>query len=142
MEIIFEIPGPPIGKARPRSGKFGVFYTPKKTKNYEALVKMMASQEMNKQNLNPLDCPLFVTIKAYYTIPESWSKKKKALAESGNLLPTVKPDLDNVEKSILDGCQGIVFIDDKQVVEVLKRKMYSTRPRVEVIIRDYSNIVF
>ncbi|RME86623.1 MAG: RusA family crossover junction endodeoxyribonuclease [Planctomycetota bacterium] len=137
------IPGTPVGKQRPRSGKWGVFYTPKKTKNYEALIKMTAANKMQEQGLEILDCPVYLIIRAFYPIPESWSKKKKALAESGDILPTVRPDLDNIEKAVLDGLQGVVFKDDKQVVEVLKRKVYtSTYPRIEVTVKDWTEIIF
>ena len=46
--------------------------------------------------------------------------------------PTKKPDIDNVEKIILDALNGIAYDDDKQVVEEASSKLYSDVPRVEI----------
>lgn len=50
-----------------------------------------------------------------------------------------KMDLDNVAKSILDGLNGIAYVDDDQVVELLVRKhrvKAATEERVEIEIRE------
>ena len=39
--------------------------------------------------------------------------------------PTVKPDLDKLERAVLDALTGIAWLDDAQVVEVRKRKFYA-----------------
>ena len=45
---------------------------------------------------------------------------------------TVKPDVDNLLKAALDGCNGFSFSDDKQVVAVVGFKQYDERPRMEI----------
>ena len=57
MKIV--IPARPVAKARPRKGKYGNFYTPKKTHQFENLVKMVASQHFKK----PIDGPVEIHIK-------------------------------------------------------------------------------
>jgi len=50
-------------------------------------------------------------------------------------------DLDNVAKSILDGLNGIAYVDDDQVVELLVRKhkvRCAKEERVEIEIREAS----
>lgn len=52
-----------------------------------------------------------------------------------------KMDLDNVAKSILDGLNGIAYVDDDQVVELLVRKhkvRCAKEERVEIEIREAS----
>ncbi|MEO5302936.1 RusA family crossover junction endodeoxyribonuclease [Enterococcus cecorum] len=66
---------------------------------------------------------------------KSFSKKKQEEAEQGKLRPKTKPDADNYAKGILDAMKGIIWQDDGQVTDLIARKYYSERPRVEVAIR-------
>jgi Holliday junction resolvase RusA-like endonuclease len=56
-------------------------------------------------------------------IPKSWSKKKRE--ELNNTYCSNNSDIDNYIKAILDSLNGIVYIDDKQVVELFAKKIYS-----------------
>ncbi len=51
---------------------------------------------------------------------------------SGQLHPTKKPDLDNVQKAIYDGLNGVVWKDDVQVVKAVVGKRYGETPGVRV----------
>ncbi len=42
-----------------------------------------------------------------------------------------KPDLDNVVKIVMDGCNGVVWLDDKQVTRLVCVKRYGATPGVE-----------
>ena len=137
-EVMFVIPGQPIGKGRPkvdaRGGKFARVYTPEKTANYEWLVAHSAQAAMNGR-------PLFlgavaVQLDIRMPIPVSWSLKRQGMASRGEVAPTKKPDIDNVEKAIFDGMNGVVWKDDVQVIEVSKRKRYAETPGVVVIVRE------
>lgn len=131
--ICFFVPGRPQGKGRPRIGKVGVhsrMFTPAATVAYEGLIALAAQQAMAGRTL--LTGPVFVHMEITLPVPSSWSQKRKALALAGQIHPTTKPDIDNVEKAIFDGINGIVWKDDVQVVEVLKRKAYGDVPGVLV----------
>ena len=128
--IALTIPGQPQGKARARVGKWGT-YTPEKTVMYENLVKTLY---IEKYNTNKLDGALLMRVEAFYSIPKSVTKKVRDGIRTGEILPTVKPDLDNVLKVIMDSLNGIAYDDDKQVVGVILGKMYDITPRVEIII--------
>lgn len=126
-----------VSKQRPRVARMGGFskaYTPKETANYENLVKFYY-QEAAKSQIFPDDVMLDIRILAYYSIPKSVSKKKRAEMLERKIRPTKKPDIDNVCKCILDACNKVAFHDDSQVVDMQARKFYSEQPRVEVIIR-------
>ena len=76
----------------------------------------------------PLDGPIVVCVEAYMPIPQSWSQRKRADALSGKILPTTKPDIDNLQKC-LDALNNVVWLDDKQIVTSLVSKRYSADPR-------------
>lgn len=134
--LTFTVPGAPIGKGRPRvttrGGKFASMYTPEKTVNYEGLVAHSAKVAMNGMPL--MDGPASVRLEIVCQVPASWSQKKRTQALAGTVYPTTKPDIDNVEKAIFDGLNGVVWRDDVQVVEVSKRKRYGDTPGVLVTI--------
>ena len=148
MEINFVIEGPPVGKARPRVTRT-VTYTPKKTSQYEDLVRYTAINSFD--GVLDKNDPIAITIIAYFEIPKSLSKKRKALCLANQELPTKKPDADNVGKIIMDGMNPKmkrdkrlhkmvevmrgVYHDDKQVTTLLVKKRYAERPRVEVRIK-------
>ena len=54
-----------------------------------------------------------------------------------NLWPTddSDPDVDNIEKSVLDGCNGVVWTDDRLVCVVIKRKVCGQFPLTRVVVR-------
>ena len=133
--IIFTIPGQPIGKGRPRIGKVGQharMFTPAKTVSYEGLVAYGGRAAMNGMALFEAACA--VTLDIVCQIPASWSKRKQCEALAGRIHPTTKPDIDNVEKAIFDGLNGVVWKDDVQVVRVTKGKRYGLVPGVTVTV--------
>lgn len=134
--IAFTIPGNPVAKGRAkfaRRGNFVTTYTPEKTARYENLVALAAQQAMGNNPL--LEIGVELRVMAYMPIPASWSLKKQRAAALGEIMPTSKPDLDNVIKAIKDGCNKITWKDDSQVVDLISRKRYGV-PRVEVEIRS------
>lgn len=132
MIFKFTIPGKPCGKGRPRFTKSGHTFTPEKTVNYEALVKLAFSQAY--PNAEPIAAKVGVIAKitAYYPIPASASKKRQAHMRAKLIKPTTKPDTDNIAKICLDALNGIAYHDDAQIVELQVKKLYSDDPRVEV----------
>lgn len=131
----FEIPGDPQGKARPRLGKGGNTYTPQKTKDYETLVAWSYKTQC-KELFFGRGVPIFVDITAFYPIPKSAPKKKRAAMLGGEMRPMVKPDLDNVAKIICDALNGVAYDDDMQIVTSSQMKFYSDDPRVVVRIGE------
>lgn len=128
MMYMITIPGQPVGKGRPRFSKFGV-YTPEKTAKYEKQVRDIWCHAYSGQMVHG---PVSVDIIAYYRIPASWSKQKKADALAGKIRPEVKPDVDNVAKVVLDALNGSAYEDDKSIITLTATKAYSDDPRVVV----------
>lgn len=131
--IEFEIPGDPVAKQRPRMTKSGHVYTPTKTREYEKLVKEAYISNSRGWKYDK-DVPLEVRIIAYFPIPKSDSKKRKSEKKRGMIRPTIKSDIDNICKSVLDGLNGVAYADDKQIVSLHASKWYAENPSVKVII--------
>ncbi len=129
MKRSFVIPGPPMGKARPKVfGKIAI--TPTKTVNYEVRVQQIYGELYGQCEL--LQGPLGLNITAYFAIPDSAPRRKKEDMLSGQLRPTKKPDFDNIGKIIADSLNGLAYQDDAAIVSALIQKKWSDRPRVEV----------
>lgn len=131
--VAFIVPGEPQGKGRARVGTVAGharMFTPQKTVAYEGLIAMSARQAMGRTL--PFDGACVVEVDAVFSVPQSWSKKKRADALAGVLRPTKKPDGDNVLKAVCDGINGVVWADDVQAVDQRVRKLYGERPELRV----------
>ena len=131
--IKFTVFGEPVAQARPRVTRHGA-YDPPKCKAYKEQVAIIARVAM--RGLSPLQGPIECRVKVFRGIPKSWSRAKRGAAQSGELLPTTKPDTDNYLKGIMDGLKGVAWVDDSQVVRVVCEKAYSEQPRAVIEIRD------
>ncbi|MDE5977460.1 MAG: RusA family crossover junction endodeoxyribonuclease, partial [Turicibacter sp.] len=107
-------------------------YTPQPTINYENYVKWCYSDYANQHGWALLENALGAEIKVIVPIPKSDSKKIRALKLSGQIRPTMKPDADNIAKSVLDALNGIAYVDDKQIVKLMVDKWYGEEPCVHV----------
>jgi crossover junction endodeoxyribonuclease RusA len=54
------------------------------------------------------------------------------LLRSAPAYPTVRPDLDKLERAVKDALKGVVYNDDSQVVTKASRKVYGEQPGVRV----------
>ena len=150
--IKFTILGEPFGKLNLRpmfmSGHASV-YSPKENNFYMDRVIGILNEQLQKSTelIFSRDTPVWITIVAYYKIPDGHYKfykrenayrydKEGQLMLEEKIKPTKKPDLDNISKVICDGIShhGGVWYDDSQVVCELLMKFYSDNPRVEVTI--------
>ena len=139
-DVRFVVIGEPVGKQRPRTvrrrskakGEFLATITPQKTVDYEAAVRQAAGAAMGFRP--PLTCPVMIEVRIYLGIAASWPKKRREQALAGEILPTKKPDADNVVKAVKDALNGVAYGDDSQVTDIHARKRFSDQPRVEGII--------
>ena len=139
--IQFIVPGQPVPKGRPkfaRRGKGVVAYTPGKTVAYEALVQREAGVAMAGRP--PTARPVKLVVSLSLEIPSSWSKKRRALAIAGTICATKKPDADNVLKGLKDGCNGVVWNDDAQVVCIELYKAYGASPHALIIVHELDGL--
>lgn len=117
--IKFEVATDPIPLARARFGR-GRAYLPKRSQEYRCRVAEAAIQALDGQE--PMTCNLSCTVEVY-------RKYRPATRQFG--------DLDNHIKATLDAVQGLIFDDDKQVVEIKAAKhVDKERPRLVVTFNE------
>lgn len=104
-------PGAPIAKGRPRFTRQGRAYTPLKTRNAEVMLIFEARRLWQRP---PLEIPVCLDVSFYLKEP----KKPKFP------VPAVRGDIDNYLKTVLDALNGIVWLDDGLVTDVIMRKRY------------------
>lgn len=117
-----EINTRPTPKARPRLSKFAV-YTPKKTTNYENLI----AYEWKKR-YKDLILKNAVKLDLLFCFKKAKSCKKD--------YHTQRPDIDNLEKAILDGLNKVAFVDDCQVVEMKSKKVFSDVDKIVITVTE------
>lgn len=142
-KILFEVPGVPVPKGRPRFVRTGGFtraITPPRTRSYEAEIRYAAAEAMGESPI--LDGSVFVKIIAELPIPKSMSKwlHRECVDGYHMVCHTRKPDLDNIVKSVIDGIQGIVFRTDSQVSAIHAVKVYGAKPKLFVEIEALKNL--
>lgn len=126
--IEFVIMGEPVAKGRPRFSGYHA-YTPKKTRDYEKLVRDSYTQQCGEIFL---ENEIRAEIHCFFAIPKSTSKKRREFMEHGMICPIKRPDCDNLAKTVLDALNRLAYKDDSQVTKLLVYKWYSEEPRVEV----------
>ena len=138
MKIAFTVLGEPQGKGRPIFAKRRTYVsirTPEKTRDYENIIKFTYYEQCGNVQF-PEGSQLELFVKAYYKIPKSASKKKKAAMLSERIRPTKKPDGDNILKAVADALNGVCYKDDKELVKMSVEKFYSDVPRIEVTVQE------
>ena len=136
--VTFKLDADPVGKQRARYARRGNFvqtYTPDKTRNYEALLKEAAIEAMGSSE--PLETPVSLYLYIRVPIPKSFSKKKVQDCLNGLEQPMKKPDSSNVLKSVEDAMNGVVYIDDCQIINHHITRVYSTLAGVDICVKEY-----
>lgn len=136
--IEFFVPGPPQGKARARTfttrtGRVRSC-TPAKTAAYEQRIRShcrVAAAGMREPFFGQ-GTPIRIILTAYYRPPVKTSKIMLFRMQHGLVLPTRKPDLDNVLKAVADAVNGVAYKDDSQIVEIVAKKLFSSEEGIRV----------
>lgn len=138
--INFTVLGNPVAKGRARSrivkpkakAQFITHYTPAKTVSAESAIADAGRLAMRDFEIQT--GPLELLVQAFFPIPASWPKAKRQKALDGWIVPTSKPDWDNVGKLVGDALNGIVWGDDSQIVSGTCQKFYSDQPRTVIFV--------
>ena len=127
----------PKPKKRPMWVK-GRAVTPKDTRDYEELIGYLAMAQMKGKPKFGNELPIKLTVVFSFEVPNSWSKDKKEQALAGKIYPVGAniPDTDNLLKSLLDGLNGVVYVDDKTIVEISARKTYSDKSGIIAVLQE------
>lgn len=129
------VAGEPVPKARPRATAINGharLYTPSTTRKYEDRVRKSALLTWRRPPLSDVAIELLALF--VLPVPKSWPKWRIAAALAGEIVPTSKPDLDNLVKSLQDGLNGVVYADDSMIAEKRAAKRYGENPRVDLVL--------
>lgn len=134
QSIRIEVPGTPVGKARPRvtfqNGRARA-YTTDRTREFENRVK---AAYLKKYGRKQLDGALQVDVIAYFEPPRSTSKRMRASMLDGEIAYTKKPDIDNIIKSVTDALNEVAYADDSEIIAVYGFKCYGEYAHTDVVI--------
>jgi Holliday junction resolvase RusA-like endonuclease len=131
--LIIEIDGDPEPQSRMKFtqiGGFGRAYDPK-AKQKDQIRNVLRS----KADLHDYKFPR-ISFLFMMPIPSGTSKKKLLEMQSERVKHIKRPDVDNLVKLYLDCMDGIVFERDEHVSLGLCVKVYSSKPRTVICIRE------
>lgn len=128
----------PVAKQRPRAAGNGHFYTPKKTQEFEQKVRLAAIGQLPEGFTVPSG-PVGLYVLTVSSIPASWKPAERYAAAMGEIYPS-RGDLDNRVKAVSDALNGVYYVDDSQIVELVAKMRYGTTPKVSVAVYDISSL--
>jgi len=137
QELSLSIEGKPIPKARARTVRRGNFIA---TFDPQEKEKLKFRQKLNEglEKIGRIDMSMpYSQLETRYHVDltfdmeicESGSNAQKNAKLSGMVFHLGKPDLDNLEKFVLDCANGILFPDDSQIIALSSRKRYAEIPK-------------
>jgi Holliday junction resolvase RusA-like endonuclease len=133
----FIIEGNPRGQGRPRAtirGRHASVYEAKE----DTLYKNNITAQIVAQRPEYIEfSPIAIDVAFYVQRPKYHYNSKGAVKDRYvDDSPIGKPDLDNMLKALKDACNGIVWRDDAQIVDVKASKEYAdTRPHLTIEVR-------
>ena len=109
---------------RRKGGRIGVVITNDNPKNkkWAAVVGWKAKE--NRASDSPWAGPVQLSL--------VFGMKRPKKMPKGRELPTVKPDLDKMVRSVKDAMTKILYVDDAQIVALAASKEYSEKPGVTI----------
>jgi Holliday junction resolvase RusA-like endonuclease len=117
QRVDFVVPVPPVAWHRPQQTKRGITYKNKLDVDFQATIAAHTQQAI-----------------AIWSIDQDrrWLKDGEFAVVLGFRVHDLRRrDIDNLEKNVLDGMNGVCFHDDSQVVDVRKHKVLDrSEPRV------------
>ncbi len=130
QQVVFEVSGDPVPKARARTVRKGGrtwSFTPKRVVAWERTIREEAAKHFDE----PMEGPVMISLVFHMARPRSRRKE---------VYVSTTPDLDNLEKAVLDALNGVAYEDDRFVVakNAQKRYILNGKPRVSVRVTSLS----
>lgn len=135
--LTFHIDCDPRGQGRPRFRVLAGHVHPYKAAEdvaWEKAIRQAFVDEALTDKHWPMrsEKPVGVYVRAIQPVAASMSKKRREQILNYEIIPTKKPDLDNIVKSVLDALNKIAWKDDTQVVSITAAKLHGERPGLTV----------
>ena len=107
----------PVAWQRPRVSKQGGFYTAGKVSEYKRAIQLAWNDKYGDAPV--MDGPIRMTVMFVLPRPKAMMWKTKP---TPSIFHTKRPDLDNLEKGVMDALQGLAFRDDSQICSKVATK--------------------
>ena len=134
------VTGHPVAKGRGRVGNVNgrpVVFTPAKTRAWQNDARQIARLAMKDEA--PFAGCVHLMVHVYFLPAKAWPVWKREAALHGRIRPSGRPDLDNLVKAAKDALNGIVWLDDAQVVSIEAEKDYSESPGVKIKVKAHDS---
>lgn len=128
------VPLPPVPQGRPRITTIGGharMYSPKHVTEHKKEIRNCAERVISYME-HPcfMEGPISVVLWFRFEKPES----RKRVNSTPYPFPDVKPDLDNLEKCVLDALNGVAYKDDAQITQLQSMKSYGQDASTLVVV--------
>lgn len=131
QQLMFSVDAEPVSKLRARASHSATskngfrMFTPKKTRDYEALIKQACWNAMQREGITQVSTAVYMDCIFRFAVPKS----AKSRIGQYHLL---KPDLTNLLKAVEDGCNGVLYKDDNCIARVSGTKWWAEESSIEV----------
>ena len=120
----------PHAQRRHRIGKGGKMYDPSVwwKKDMRLLILEGLSSHRGRKEFSfplPKEVPVSLGMTFFMPIPKATGKAERMLMQEGLIHHTKKPDVDNLEKALLDSLSKVLYDDDCQVWQTNSKKVYT-----------------
>lgn len=133
MRLHFTVPGKPQVLHRHRTGKHSAYNTPE-VKAAKAMVAAMAAQAMRQDRLRAVAVPVRMRCVFVFHWPKSRTKAQRQAVGAHLCTSQHCGDGDNLFKLVSDALKGIVYADDRQVVEASFVKQWGMESKTVVTV--------
>lgn len=122
--------GRPKACKRPKFSRHGT-YDPQKAEKNSTRIELKAQFPHA-----PYEGPIAIFVHFHFEPPKSTPRKELDRYRGGLIAFIKKPDIDNMIKYFLDCMNGIIFIDDSQVIEITAKKCYHTKSSTIIMVES------
>lgn len=103
-------------------------FTPARTKHFHNVIQRVIKHVL--EGRPAITGPVKLDMTFVMQVPASWPRWKRDAALAGLVVPTGRPDMDNLEKALLDAFNRELIVDDAFVIERYARKIYGAVPSI------------
>ena len=118
----------PLARARARDGNGKTWYwnpsKPNQDSFHNALKQALESREGGNPFTPSSERAISLSMKFFFPRPKHHYNLNWGLKDTAPVMVTSYPDLDNLEKLILDAIKGLVYEDDRYVSQITSSKHY------------------
>lgn len=137
MEVTFTIPAIPVAQPRHRAavvnGRAMTYEAPKSAPIHAFKATARMAYQTNAPG-GPYAGPLALQLTCVFPRPKAKTRKR---TDNPRLWHAIRPDCDNLAKSVMDALNGLAWVDDSQIAWLHVEKHYgepNEQPCVEVTI--------